>query len=234
MGNKQVRPAASNPQIQCVERTGGGGGSGGSGGTIPSQFIVNAPSTCDVNKVTLNTLKRDLQNKQTDVDNCDPAARRQRQYEAAWAEFGAFIQTKKTDLQKELQIFDQTVSLAQELDDSMIPLREYLSELKVKKEKLAKENEQLEVAIRSNRRRFIDGDPQEELPTVLGLKTSDDKVMLFFWSAYLMVVAASSVVILSMYGSQMGITDRSSMIASVGMMVVAFYGIAYWCIYKFA
>jgi hypothetical protein len=201
--------------------------------TVPP-VVVNAPSTCDVNKVNLNTLKRDLDAKQSEVDSCDPATKKERIFQANKAELDGFVNTKQSEFNKELAIFDGTVALASSIYDSQAPLREHLAELKGKKEKLAKENEQLEFMIRSNRRRFMDGEPQEELPTVLGLKTSDDKVMFFFWSAFLLAAAALSFVLLTAYGDRIGVVDRRSKIAFVGILASICYGIAYYVIYKFA
>ena len=195
-----------------------------------TQFVVPPPSSCDVNKVNLNQIRRDLDTKQNEVDTCDPASRRERTYQAAKTELEAFMGTKQTELNKELAIFDMNVTLASSIYDSQAPLRDNLNELKNKKDKLAKENEQLEFMIRSNRRRFMDGEPQEELPTVLGLKTSDDKVMFFFWTAFLLAVAAFSFIL----SERMGAADRRSKIILVGVITSICYGIAYGFIYKFA
>jgi hypothetical protein len=197
-------------------------------------ITIRGPSTCDVNKVSLNQLKRDLEEKQTAVDTCDPSSRKERVFQAKKAELDAFVGAKETEFRKELAIFDGTVALASSIHESQAPLREHLAELKAKKEKLAKENEQLEFVIRSNRRRFMDGEPQEELPTVLGLKTSDDKVMFFFWSAFLLAAASVSFVLLSAYGDRMGIVGRRGKIAFIGILTSICYGIAYYFIYKFA
>jgi hypothetical protein len=222
MGNSNRRPAPPAPRRVVASAA------------ATQQFVVAPPSTCDVNKVNLNQLKRDLGAKQTEVDTCDPTARKQRMFNAAKAELDAFVATKQTEFNKELTIFDGTVSIASNIHDSQGPLREHLAELKGKKDKLVKENEQLEFMIRSNRRRFMDGEPQEELPTVLGLKTSDDKVMFFFWSAFLLAAAALSFVLLSAYGARMGIADRRSKIIFVTIITSICYGIAYGFIYKFA
>ncbi len=60
-------------------------------------------------------------------------------------------------------------------------LRLQLQELASEKSVMDKENQSLEQSIRANRRRFLDNDPQEGTTSILGLKTSDDKVLLFFW-----------------------------------------------------
>jgi hypothetical protein len=193
------------------------------------------PDTCTEDgkaalKVQLNMARSALRGTEESIDNCDPAAAAQRKYDAGKTQFEEYIEKKRIELDKELEIFDRTYALATRIKESGEPLRQYAAELRTKKEKLAKENEQLEYTIRSNRRRFVDGDPQDELPTVLGLKTSDDKVMFFFWSTYLLAVASVG----ALLSERAGFVNRNSKLTFIGLLMALAYGIAYWFIYKFA
>lgn len=180
--------------------------------------------------VRLNMEKSTVRETETAIDNCDPTAAAQRKYDAAKTQFDEYIDKKGTELDKELEIFDRTYALATRIKESGEPLRQYAAELRAKKDKLAKENEQLEYTIRSNRRRFVDGDPQDELPTVFGLKTSDDKIMFFFWSTYLLAIASVG----ALLSDRAGFVNRNSKLIFIGFLMAVAYGIAYWFIYKFA
>lgn len=76
---------------------------------------------------------------------------------------------------------EESIANIDKVVDSHTSLSTQLQELAVEKEKMDKENKELEQSIRAHRRRFLDNDPQEGTSSILGFKTSDDKVLLFFW-----------------------------------------------------
>jgi hypothetical protein len=192
---------------------------------------IPAPIPCDVKKVELNTLKRDATAKQTEVDTCDPATKKARVLAQKTAELNGYISTKTDEFFKESAILSKTIALADSLSESAKPIQEYSAEVRKKRDALVKENEELEYTIRSNRRRFMDGDPQNEFSTVLGLKTTDDKIMFFFWGAYLLAAVTVAIVLVSAYGPGMSRVDKITAVVATAAIC---YGIAYYAIYKFA
>lgn len=67
-------------------------------------------------------------------------------------------------------------------------LQSQLTSLQKQKKQTESELDNLKKDIRANQRRFLDNDPQQGTPSILGLRTSDDKVLLFFWIAVLLFV----------------------------------------------
>ena len=189
---------------------------------------------CETNKTVYDTQKTGLNNLiktvDTEIAKCFPATVAEEKFKAARAEYDTYIEKKRGEIDQELAIFEKTADLATQVKESGEPLRQYAAELRSKRDVLVKENEQLDYLIRSNRRRFMDSDPQDELPTVLGLKTSDDKIMFFFWFTYLLAIASFGAIM----SDRAGFVNRGSKLTFIGLLVAIGYGIAYWFIYKFA
>lgn len=104
-------------------------------------------------------------------------------------------------------------------------LKTQKDELAMQKTKLNKENKKLEQSIRANRRRFLDNDPQEGTPSFLGFRTSDDKVLLFFWTALLLF---TNLALFSYFAYTLKSSNRNIYII-VNILVLLFaYGILYY------
>jgi hypothetical protein len=87
-------------------------------------------------------------------------------------------------------IAESYMSTLRTIKDARAPFDAYADDLSAQKKALEDENYELQQQIRAGRRRFLDDGPQEGVATILGFKTSDDKIMLGFWICYLFGISA--------------------------------------------
>lgn len=217
MGGSSSRPAPPPPKPPVV---------------IPPP--ITRESMCMVNKVQLNQLKGDVSRKQTDVDNCDPQEALRRKLEAMLKENNDFVNSKKQTLRNELNVFDEVLNLARNISESKKPLREFLTELKHQQSTLTTEESLLKQDQRAGRRRFLDNSPQEKVASVLGIHTTDDKIMLAFWVCYLFSIVVLTFILTSVYGESWGIQTTKQKISLDLVIIGICYGIAYYAIVKYA
>lgn len=223
MGNKQARPLP--PAWQQIQQQ---------AKQVPPSAPALGPLLCDVKKTELNTLKRDVDKKQTEVDSCSPEEKRRRKREALTNEFQAFRDKRKDEFQKELEMFDKYLQMAKNAQVAQKPLEEYSQELQTELQKEQTELVKYERDVRAGRRRFLDNDPQEQVSNVLGIYTTDDKILLAFWILYLILIAVGTFVLIALYGETLGLDTMGKKVGTYGFMIMACYGIAYFFIYKFA
>jgi hypothetical protein len=223
MGNKQARPLPDAwKQIQQQAKQ------------VQPAAPALGPLLCDVKKTELNTLRRDIDKKQTEVDTCSPEEKRARKRQALTADFTDFRNKRTDELNKEMDIFDKYMRMAKNAQMAQKPLEEYSQELQTELQQDQKELVKYERDVRAGRRRFLDNDPQERVSNVLGIYTTDDKILLAFWTVYLILIAVATFVLIAMYGEQMGLDSMGKKVGTYGFMILACYGIAYFFIYKFA
>ncbi len=194
----------------------------------------NIPSVCDVRKTELNQLQSDVRKKQEQIDTCDPQQAQQRKVEKALADAREYVRVNTERMNTEITRQSEVQFVAQSLYDVSIPLKQYLVNLTDQKETLNKKLSEIQQNIRTNRRRFLDNEPQSGVPKVLGLKTSDDKIMLGFWATYMTAIVAAAFVLTSIYGTEWGLDTTQKQFTVIFLMVGVLYGIAYYAITKFA
>jgi hypothetical protein len=192
------------------------------------------PLLCDVRKTELSTLKRDVNRKQTEVDSCSPEEKRARMREALTTEFTEFRNKRTDEFNKELEMFEKYIQMAKNAQMAQKPLEDYSQELQTELQQERTELVKYERDVRAGRRRFLDNDPQEQVSNVLGIYTTDDKILLGFWIVYLLLIAVATFVLIAMYGEKMGLDSMGKKAGMYGFMIATCYGIAYFFIYKFA
>ena len=93
---------------------------------------------------------------------------------------------KSINLRRPLQILEKIKNTDSVSSD-------YVNKLRQEYKTLEKETTELDQTERRYRRRFLDGEPQAGVPFhILGLQTSDDMVMLFFWISSLFVLSVAA------------------------------------------
>ena len=150
--------------------------------------VLSAADQIRVQQVQCSMLDSDFTKCQAQLNAMDPESRRttlktaETQHASMFeTEVNAIKTAKQTAIQNSLNHLDKVLP-------SNKSLEKQVAELTARKKALDSESQQLEQSIRAHRRRFLDNDPQEGTPAILGLRTSDDKVLLFFWMALLLLV----------------------------------------------
>ena len=152
------------------------------------QPVLSEADQIRIQRVQCSVLYSDSSKCKQQLDAMDPQSRltavqnAERQHASVFETDVNAIQTRKqTSILASIDHLDKVLP-------SNRSLEKQVAELTAQKKALDSEKRNLEQSIRAHRRRFLDNDPQEGTPTILGLRTSDDKVLLFFWIALLIVV----------------------------------------------
>ena len=216
MGAKPSRPAAPPPPAPKP---------------TPPPPPVNPITVCNVKKVELNQLNTDVTKKQGEVDSCDPQAAQARKNAAAIAANQAYIEQKRTELANALTDFRAQKEMANKLANATEPLQQYDESLTQDVERMGFKDKKLVNEERTLRRDFLDNSPQDGVSGFLGIRTSDDKIVLTFWICFGIALVAILKIIFQMFEAQIGDTKQQLKIGAV--IVLVSYGIAYYCITKF-
>ena len=111
------------------------------------------------------------------------------------------------------------------------PATKYLDKALKKEESInTRKLNELNQSERRYRRSFLDGDPQDGVAGLPGVRTSDDKVLLAFWLVYGITIIVSSYTILQLLGVQ----GMNNYIKYISAAFFILYAIAYYCITMFA
>jgi len=192
---------------------------------------VNTISVCAVRRVELNQLSRDVTLKQTEVDTCDPVAAQARRTQEAIKENQTYVTQKRAELEKALGDFNTQKLIASKIANATEPLRQYEHALGSEVISMDAKKRKLESAERTSRRDFLDNDPQSGVDGFLGIRTSDDKILLIFWICYFIAIGLITAIILTLFETQIGLKKKLSI---VGVVLVGAWAAAYTCITKFA
>ncbi len=152
----------------------------------------------------------------------EQVSERATQERAGATAFATEMTAKKT---ASVSSIDNLIANLNNAIQSQDALRNQKDELAAQKAKLNKENEELEQSIRANRRRFLDNDPQEGTPSFLGFRTSDDKVLLFFWLALLLF---TNLVVFAYFAYKTIPHNRNIYIIINAVVILIAYGILYY------
>lgn len=193
---------------------------------------VNTISVCAVKKVELNQLTRDINVKQTEVDSCDPVGAQARRTQTAISENQAYVDQKRSELTQAIKEFNAQKSIVRKIADAIEPLKQYADALGSEVETMNTKKKKLESAERTRRRDFLDSNPQDGVSGILGIRTSDDKILLLFWICYILAITVVTIILMTMFEAQIG-GDMKKKLSIGGTVLIVAWGIAYYCITKF-
>jgi hypothetical protein len=194
--------------------------------------VIDTQAMCMAKKNELSTLKRDSELRQSEVDACDPASAKARNIAKVTAEHAAYASKSNELMNLDLYEFNTMRDQASVLQNSFEPVQEYIGTVASEVTTLSTEQKELTQEERTRRRAFLDADPQDGVSRILGLAVSDDKVLLTFWICFGLALGIITAIVLKMYEAQIGGTRQKLQIAAVVLGIS--YGIAYYCITKFA
>jgi len=191
----------------------------------------NPAAQCATNKINMNDLQRQLNQKQADVESCDPSVKTARTKDALMKENADFIQQARNEYQSLDKSINDGFRAGNELAESVKLLKQFAKEMEDDEKKMSGEITKFEHKERAYRRDFLDNDPTEGVPWhIFGLQTADDKVMLAFWSTSLIMYILLAVIVLGIV--MPGATIKKKAIAgSVGvfaMLLMSYLLITYY------
>ena len=182
---------------------------------------------CKVSETELNSLDMQRKNKQTEVDGCNPTEAAARKTKEALAANTAFMSQSNDKLKAVYAELERNWIMADRISDSSEPLNNYKQKLISEKHKLDEKHVNLEQDERRYRRNFLDNDPQSG--TGIGIRSSDDKVLLTFWVCFGAAVISFTLIVLKFYGVN-STSDQAKI--SLGVLAMS-YGISYYLIINY-
>ncbi len=152
-------------------------------------------------------------------------------YDASKTDSKVTLMNEHTKVKSIFDSYRESVGI---LQNARGPFDTYMRELEAEEDKLNAEYVQIQQSIRAGRRRFLDEDPQSGVTSILGLQTSDDKILLAFWVCFVAGILALEFLILHKYGAILQFTSVQQKVAAVMVILGLSMGIAHLFIRKFA
>ena len=139
-------------------------------------------SQCDANKIAASGLQNQLNQKNSQIDQCDPSIPLARTEQQILTDNTNFVNQARTNANQFINRINDKFKLGNDLAEAVKELKHYEKDIKKELENAEKELLTLGHNERKYRRDFLDNQPTEGVPWhIFGLQTSDDKVMLTFW-----------------------------------------------------
>jgi hypothetical protein len=130
--------------------------------------------------------------------------------------------------------FDSYIESVDVLQNARGPFDTYMQDLNSQQSSLAAEQVEMEQRIRAGRRRFLDADPQSGVTSILGMETTDDKVLLVFWICFTLGIMSGALVFLRIYGDALQLlTVQQKVTVFLGVLLFSM-GVAFYFIRQYA
>jgi hypothetical protein len=200
------------------------------GGVSAVAAPMDAVTACRVKNVELSQLQNDVTRKQTEIDTCDPNETNRRRTEAKLQEFRSYAAEKEKIINDLNTSMKSTLSTINSVYVSTKPTRSYIDKLTNESNTLSKSHVDFEQAERTQRRNFLDNEPQDGVSGLLGVRTDDDKILLAFWIVYGIAIVSATVVLLNVYGVDFTTSQKIQLCIVVFLVC---YGLAYYGITQF-
>lgn len=184
-------------------------------------------------RIELTMAKNDLRKKQEEFDKLAPDELTERKTAEANTDLAKYRETKIRQYNIELKLYDTVLEqLKLSIDNPSHELASRLKKVIVEKEKKIsrKYNNNREEAI-TNRRRFLDADPQEGSGGIGWYQSVDQQVMLVFWLSYILFTITVIFLVLFEYGAALGSVKNMSIVGGLVFFMAMF--IAHMCIKTF-
>lgn len=186
-------------------------------------------TTCIAQRVYVNGVQNALSRAQKDAEQACPNETRAEKLKAAADVTNAYVSGKRNELNKSFEDFNRAKKIVSKFNELADPTRKYLSKIEQENKAIEKDSSKYFQSERTSRRQFLDGEPQEGVYALPGLRTYDDKILLAFWVTYGVAIIAIMFVIFKFVGETLAFTKKLTYISAA--LLVA-YGIAYYLITK--
>jgi len=157
-------------------------------------------------RIELNMAKTDVVKKQQEYDDLTPAEALKRKTDQGNAEATKYIEGVTVRSQYENDIYEKLFSEIDILANSpsFKLAQKYRTDLAQKYDSAVAENAKFKDAYVTNRRRFLDANPHESVSGIGPFQTLDDRILLLFWTCYLLFLIPTTYYIVSGLGSKIG------------------------------
>lgn len=191
---------------------------------------ASGPSECQVNDTELNMARNDVVTKDAKWEKCNPDQAIQRRLRTLRAEADTYTKRARQDQNDANRSFQTKNTAIEKLANSANELYKALFEREKVLAGLTNSRQNVEQLERRERRMFLDSDPQSGVGGAPGVRTGDDRVLLAFWITYGAAIIAGTIVILNLYGVQLGATELKSKAGITAVVALSGYALAYYFI----
>ena len=187
------------------------------------------PATqCRLRGVELNQITQDLTKKQQEVDSCDPQGAQTRLVNAELARNNGYVDEKRARFNELLANNRTSTTIYRNVRDAVAPLVDIGKETSDAAKKLDEQSRKYVQLQRKERRTFMDSSPLAGVGGAPGVRTDDDWVLLSFWIALGLALAAA----LTVYLSTTAMDLKQKIMTGTAVTFVV-YGLVYMLITKY-
>ena len=185
-------------------------------------------------RVELTMSKNDTRVKQDNFDKLVPDEIQQKKTDEANSETKKYLDDKARQFNIELKLFDQTLEQLETASNSptYAIAQKYKNEIERKHRLVANEYTLNKEKAFTNRRRFLDSDPQSGVNGIGWFQSVDEQVLAVFWLAYILFIGTALTMLLMEYGHLLGSTKNMVITGTLAFFFLMF--IAHSAIRAFA
>jgi len=150
-------------------------------------------SECAAKLQTVNQRRTDFNSSQSDYDTtCDPVGAYDRRLQIARGNFDVYKDSTQKAVDSLESVFTTRLAATDKLAVAYGVLQKTLKGLTDQYDAMDKKNRDLDQAARTQRRLFLDDDPQGGVGGAPGVRTRDDRILLAFWVNYAAALLAAA------------------------------------------
>lgn len=189
---------------------------------VSSEQAPDPAADIEKKRIELNMSKNDTKSKQDNFDKLVPSEAQQKKINDSNAKLNKYLSETERQFSIELKLFDQTLAQLEGAANSptYAIAQKYKKEMERKHNLVANKYTLNKEKAFTNRRRFLDSDPQAGVVGFGWLQTVDDQILALFWITYVLFIGTGLLMLLLEFGPQYLGSIKN--IAIVGLIAFAF------------
>lgn len=171
-------------------------------------------------RTELNMAKADVIQKQKEYDDLTPDEALNRKTDEGNKEAERVLTNFDASFTAELRVYNRILDEIRSIANSPAfrLAQKYKKDLEHKYKEVQYDNSKFKEYIATNRRRFLDNDPQERVDGIFGFSSIDDRIYMLFWACFLLFIIPISHHIMVGLGSTL-ISDKQWIYIWIGVNV---------------
>jgi hypothetical protein len=173
-------------------------------------------------RIELNMAKNDVKSKQDKYDQLVPEEANARKTHEAQREITSYVKTSDDRFNTEMKLYNILLEQVDKLANNGVVkiAKKYEEEVKKKQQLTYAKNLTTKEKAFTNRRRFLDSEPQKPLGGIFSYQSTDSQIMLAFWISYILALSSISIVLVGKYGSYFGSAKNIAILLTVFIFVM--------------
>jgi len=170
--------------------------------TAQQPVIPDPRADIENKRIELTMSKNDTKVKQDNFDKLVPTEVQQKKSALAAEQLNKYNEETRRQFNIELKLFDQTLEQLESISNSptIEIAKKYKEEMNKKHKRVAEEYTLNKEKAFTNRRRFLDSDPQSGVQGLGWFQTVDEQILAVFWLAYILFIGTALIMALMHFG----------------------------------